>query len=225
MKIGISINGVLRNYFKQIEKTHSKYFPPEEGEEGIKVLDYNLENWITFPVEESEQAEVTFDPNFDPFSSESRKDVEDLDLEPVLDSVTIDEFMYERCTLEIFGSAEEMVSNAMHTLNNLIIDYPQHDFVIMSRETGLSVPSTYFFLSKTSCMAHEVKFVTDSRDQWKFVDVMVTDHPDIIDSTPEDKTCIIVDKPFNTYITTPNIRIESIKELGDVLKSLEETVQ
>ena len=225
MRIGITINGVLRNYLKQIEVVHSKYFPPEEDEDGIKVLDYDLEKWVTFPTEESEQAEITFDPTFDPLSSKSRDEVEELDLEPVNDTVTLEEFMYEKCTLEIFGSADEIVSNAMNTLNNLILDFPQHEFVVMSRETGLSVPSTYFFLSKTSCMASEVRFVLDSRDQWNFVDVMVTDHPDVIDSTPEDKACIIVDKPFNTYVTTPNIRIESIKELGNVLESLEETVQ
>jgi hypothetical protein len=226
MRIGISINGVLRNYFNQIEVTHTKYFPPEEGEEGIKVLDYDLDKWVTFPTEKSEQAEIEFDPNFDPFSSKSRDSVVDLDLEPVDDTITLNEFMYERCTLEIFGSADEMVKNAMTTLNGLILEYPEHDFVVISRETGLSVPSTYFFLSKTSCMSQEVRFVTDSRDSWKYVDVMVTDHPDVIESKPEDSTCVVVDKPYNNKYTNRNlIRIESIKELGDVLESLKETVQ
>lgn len=226
MKIGVSLNGVLRNYFKQIEVVHTKYFPPTEIEdengfkelsEPIKVLDYDLEKWVTFPTEKSEQAEIKFDPNFDPFSSKSRDSVEDLDLESVDDTITLNEFMYERCTLEIFGSADEMVKSAMNTLNNLILDYPEHEFVVISRETGLSVPSTYFFLSKTSCMVQEVRFVTDSRDSWKYVDVMVTDHPDVIMSKPEDKTCIIIDKHFNNEIGLNDVRITSIKELGDVL--------
>jgi hypothetical protein len=225
MKIGISINGVLRNYFKQIEVTHSKYFPPEEGEDGIKVLDYDLDKWVTFPTEESEQAEIEFDPNFDPFSSKSRDGVVDLELEPVNDTITLNEFMYERCTLEIFGSADEMVKSAMNTLNNLILDYPEHEFVVLSRETGLSVPSTYFFLSKTSCMSQEVRFVTDSRDSWGHVDMMVTDHPDVINSKPEGKTCVMVKKPFNEGSNGDHIRIESIKDLGNILESLKETVQ
>jgi|TARA_R110000803_G_scaffold97053_2_gene165186 hypothetical protein len=225
MKIGISINGVLRNYFKQIEVTHSKYFPPEEGEDGIKVLDYDLDKWVTFPTEKSEQAEIEFDPNFDPFSSKSRDSVEDLDLENVDDTITLNEFMYERCTLEIFGSAGEMVKNAMNILNNLILDYPEHEFVVISRETGLSVPSTYFFLSKTSCMSQEVRFVTDSKDSWEYVDMMVTDHPDVINSKPENKICVIVDKPHNQKVVQSNIRITTIKELGETLENLKEPVQ
>ena len=51
MKIGISINGVLRDYFKQIEDTHTKYFPPEEEGEEIRVMDYDLEKWVVFPDE------------------------------------------------------------------------------------------------------------------------------------------------------------------------------
>jgi hypothetical protein len=188
------------------------------------VLDYNLEEWVTFPSEVSKQAEITFDPNFNPFSSKSRDSVVDLDLESVEEKITLDEFMYERCTLEIFGSASEMVKNAVQTLNNLILEYPEHNFVIMSRETGLSVPSTYFFLSKTSCMSQEVRFVTDSRDQWNFVDMMVTDHPDVINSKPTDKICVVVNKEFNKFLDL-NERIESIKELGNVLETLKETVQ
>jgi len=235
MRIGISINGVLRNYFKKIEDTHTKYFPPYEVEdddghmvlsEPIKVLDYDLEKWIHFPKEISEQSTIKFDPNFDPFSSKSRDSVVDIELEEVEQEITINEFMYERCTLEIFGSADEMVKGAMNTLNNLILDYPEHDFVVMSRETGLSVPSTYFFLSKTSCMSHEVKFVTDSKDQWNFVDMIVTDHPDVINSKPDNKTCVIVNKMFNiNEVKDTNVRIESIKELDGVLQSYKKPVQ
>jgi len=217
MRIGVSINGVLRDYFKQIEETHSKYFPPEEGEEGIKVLDYDLEKWVTFPKEEAEQAEIEFDPTFDPFDSKSRDSVQDLELNKVEEQVTLQEFLYERCTLEVFGSADEMVPNAMNTLNNLILDFPEHEFVVISRETGLSVPSTYFFLSKTSCMAHEVKFVIDSRDSWKHVDLMVTDHPDIINSKPDGKACIVVGKEFNVDCDG-DFRIESIKDVRDILE-------
>lgn len=224
MKIGISINGVLRDYFGQIEKTHMKYFPPEDGDENIKVLDYDLDKWITFPKEETEQVELEFNPDFNPFNSESRDSVEDLELSKVEEQVTVQEFMYEKCTLEIFGSADEMVPYAMKTLNDLILEYPEHEFIIMSREGGLSVPSTYFFLSKTSCQCQNIKFVTDSKDHWKFVDIMVTDHPDIINSKPDNKTCVVVDKDFNKFLDN-NDRIDSIKNLRGVLELLKQPVQ
>ena len=31
MKIGVSVDGVLRNLLSKIEETHTKYFPPQEG--------------------------------------------------------------------------------------------------------------------------------------------------------------------------------------------------
>lgn len=228
MKIGIAINGVLRDYFRQIENVHTKYFPPmdielEDGSitqgEPIKVLDYDLEKWVTFPKEEVEQGELTFDPNFNPDTNIA--DIADVDLVKKEEETTIQEFMYEKCTLEIFGAANEMVSNAMETLNNLILEFPHHEFIVMSRELGLSVPSTYFFLSKTSCMCQNVKFVTDSTDHWKYVDVMVTDHPDIIKSKPIEKFCIVVDKPFNENVTQSHIRIGGIKDLGDAIIELD----
>jgi hypothetical protein len=48
MKIGVSIDGVLRDLFGQIEDTQSKYFL-EEDKDPIKVEDYDLEKWVTFP--------------------------------------------------------------------------------------------------------------------------------------------------------------------------------
>ena len=73
-------------------------------------------------------------------------------------------------------------------------------------------------------MSQEVKFVTDSRDQWKFVDVMVTDHPDVIESQPVDKFCVVVTKPFNREYTGERLtHIDSIKDLEG--EFLQETVQ
>ena len=228
MKIGISINGVLRDYFGQIEKVHTKYFPPQEVEnedgtvteqEPIKVKDYDLDKWITFPKEEVEQVELTFDPNYNPFDKmDKNEDVnDDIVLEKKVEEVTVQEFMYEKCTLEIFGSAEEAVPNAIKTLNNLILEFPEHEFIIMSRELGLSIPSTLFFLSKTSSQCQNIKFVTDSKNHWKYVDMMVTDHPDIINSKPNDKVCVVIDKEFNRF-KDMNTRIESIKELPNILE-------
>ena len=75
-------------------------------------------------------------------------------------------------------------------------------------------------------MCQDIKFVTDSRDHWKYVDMMVTDHPDVIMSKSEGKTCIIVDKQFNHKIGgLHDSRITSIKELGEKLLELEEPVQ
>ena len=227
MKIGISINGILRDYFGKIETTHEKYFPPEnEEDEGIKVKDYDLEKWVTFPKEETNQNEIEFNLDFDDSVEEvtEEEEKEDIKLEKVEQQVTLEEFMYERCTLEIFGYADETVPNAMGYLNDLILSRketnPEDEFLIISREVGLSIPSTLFFLSKTKSQCQNIKFIKANSDHWKWVKVMVTDHPDIIKSKPKDAVVIKVLKPFNADIES-DFEIENIKELdGKMLDSV-----
>jgi len=119
MKIGVSIDGVLRDLLGKIEETHTKYFPPLEGEDTVEVLDYDLEKWLTFPEEEVKQNEIEFDLDFE---EELVKEKEDIKLETKKTRVTIEEFLYEKCTVEVFGYAEESVSSAVESLNRLIIE-------------------------------------------------------------------------------------------------------
>jgi hypothetical protein len=219
MKIGISINNVLRDYFLQLEEVYDKYFPPEEDESGMEVNDYNLEKWITFPVEEVSQGEMEFNPDFNEDSfMDSEETTEVVEMKK---QVTLEEFLYERCTLEIFGYTPE-IPGTMDVINNLIIDNPDVEFIIMSRELGLSIPATFFFLSKTSCMCQNIKFVKEYKDHWDYVDIMVTDQPDIISSMPIDSgkhQSIKINRDYNTELLT-NHSIDSIHELPELLETI-----
>jgi hypothetical protein len=219
MKIGVSIDGVLRDLLGKIEETHTKYFPPEEGEDGIEVLDYDLDKWLTFPEEEVKQNEIEFDVDF---VEEAVKEKEDIKLETKKTKVTIQEFLYERCTVEIFGYAEESTSSVMETLNRLIIDNPQHEFVIISREGGMAIPSTFFFLAKTKSSCPNIKFVTEYSRVWDYVDVMITDHPKIIDTKPNGKVTIVIDKDYNKDSNQNKMRFKTIKEIdSNILNKVE----
>lgn len=68
-------------------------------------------------------------------------------------------------------------------------------------------------------MVREVKFVSDSTHSWDYVDVMVTDHPDVINSKPTDKICVMVEKEFNKELSN-DYTIKTIKELSEVLKTI-----
>lgn len=208
MKVGISINGVLRDLFSKIEETHDKYFPSENEEDIIKVEDYDFDKWVVFPDDETEQDELSFDPDF---KGDGTEEVEQVtETISVKEETTVEEFLYERCTVEVFGYANEYPSS-MASLNSLYLDQKDnHEFIVMSREIGPSVPSTYFFLSKTSCQIRDVKFISENKDHWNHVDVMITDHPDILSSKPEGKISIKVEKPFNKDIES-DYTIESLK--------------
>ena len=212
MKIGVSINGVLRNFFGQIEKTHTKYFNPEDGDE-LFVGDYDLEKWISFPQEEVVRNEIQFNPEFN--EREFLKSDEMLETESVTDDeITVEEFIYDKCCLEIFGYAEEMIDGAVNTVNDLSLSSTgKHEFIITSREAGRSVPSTLFFLSKTGCMIPDINFTIATTDCWNHVDVMITDHPEILQSKPEGKLTIKVEKTFNENIPS-DYTVRSVKELS-----------
>jgi hypothetical protein len=224
MRIGISVDGVLRNIFTKIEEVHEKYFPSEEGVEPIKIMDYDLEKWVTFPDEEVQEAELEFDPNFDESSFFESED--EIKLTKTVKKTTLNEFLYEKCTLEIYGYSNEVISSGVETLNQLIIDNPNHEFIIISREIGLSIPSTLFFLSKTKSMCPNIKFVKNYEDVWDYVDIMITDHPKILNSRPSSgKISVVIDKPYNEKINQSGIRIKTIKEIDTrVLESLESSL-
>ena len=211
MKIGVSINGVLRDFFGQIEKTHTKYFNPEDGEE-IIVRDYNLEEWVKFPEEEVVRQEIEFNPNFD--EKEFIKSDATFELQEVKDEgITVEDFVYDKCCLEIFGYADETVDGAVQSINDVaLFNTGKHEFIITSREAGRSVSATLFFLSKTGCMIPNIKFTIGTVDCWNDVDCMITDHPEILMSKPEGKKTIKIEKPFNQHIPS-DYSVRTVKEL------------
>lgn len=220
MKIGVSIDGVLRDFLGQVKETHLKYFPTEEGKDEIKIENYELDKWVTFPEEEVKQGEMEFNPDFDEESFLESK--ENTELTEVKDKVTLDEFLYERCTVEIFGYAEESISSAVETLNQLTLDNPRHEFILISREGGMAIPSTLFFLAKTKSSCPNIKFVKEYSKVWDYVDVMVTDHPKIIDTKPNGKVSIIIDKEYNKIFNQNKMRFKTIKEIdSSVLNKVE----
>jgi len=219
MRIGVSIDGVIRDLLGQIEETHKKYFY-DENEDPINVKDYDLEKWVTFPDEESTEGVMEFNPEFNEETFLESED--DIKLVKVTKRVTLEEFLYEKCTVEIFGYADETISSAVETLNQLILNNPRHEFILLSREGGLAIPSTLFFLAKTKSICSNIKFVTEYGKVWDYVDVMITDHPKILNLKPKNKLSVVIDKPYNESINQSGIRIKTIKEIDErVLDNLE----
>lgn len=220
MRIGVSIDGVLRDFLTQVEETHKKYFPTEEGKEEIVVKDYDLEKWVTFPDEEVKQGEMEFNPNFN--EEDFLESEENTELVETTKRVTLEEFLYQKCTVELFGYADETNNSIVETLNQLILENPNHEFILLSREGGMAVPSTLFFLAKTKSTCTNIKFVKEFAKVWDHVDVMITDHPKILESKPTDKLSIVIDKEYNKDYNQSEMRVKTIKELNtDTLKDLE----
>ena len=109
-------------------------------------------------------------------------------------------FVYLEAPLEIFGHADQMSDGLMNHFNNFIMDIKddgEHEIEIVSREVDKSIPSTYFFLSKTSCRIDKIRFVQNYSEKWDGLDVLVTANPETLKAKPAGKISIKVNTTYN----------------------------
>ena len=194
MKIGITIDGVVRDFITKFELVYDKYYPviDEETGENIEIereiKDLELLKWFKFTGGTKE----------------------------------LNNFMYVDASLEIFGHAGEVKLNSVEHLNQLhnMIEDMGHTPIILSKELNNSKPATLFFLSKLSCKVNTIKFVRDYKDKWDHIDVLITASPETLLSKPLEKTSI---KVINTYNknNNANYTIVDLKELLEDKSMLE----
>lgn len=114
-------------------------------------------------------------------------------------------FVYEDYSWEIFGKSETctrtLTSDLKVWLTRTILDIdteePIEVLIVSTKEYGLSVPSSYFFLSKLGVPIREVYFPTDSSRIWDKCDILITANPDLLDSKPEGKKTVRIEKDYN----------------------------
>jgi hypothetical protein len=127
----------------------------------------------------------------------------------------LNNFLYEDFSLELFGHANEKYKNAVIDLNKLFDTFKEnHKFLILSKEFGNSIPSTMFFLSKTSCKLRDYKFITSNYDVWEHCDLMITANPEILNSVPKEKITIKVKTDYNENIPS-TYEVEKLKNILD----------
>ena len=187
MKIGIELNGVLRDTLKKIEQEYEKWYIDnpfkEESEFEYKVL-----------------SDLT---SLDILTHLSFKDEDELY-----------NFLYKEHTMEIFGHAGSVEVSGMMDFNNFYIDMrDSHDILIVSDEIGKSKPASLFFISKFGCLVETVKFYSEStiNSLWDSVDILLTANPKLLLNHPENKTVIKFNTVYNSDIKTEH-SISSIKE-------------
>lgn len=196
MRIGIEINGVLRNTLGKIEQTYEKFFLTKV--EGIDDVDF-------------EYGKIS--------------DLTSLNISEHLkfkDESELYEFIYEEFPMEIFGHAQSTEYSTFNDLNEIYVNLrDDYDFLIVSDEMGKSKPSSLFFLSKFGCLLEKIKFYSNITldSMWDEVDVLVTSNPDLIKDCPDDKIVIKYETEYNKNIMSQHT-IYSIKELENKLKNL-----
>lgn len=191
MRIGVELNGVLRDTLKKIQQEYEKWY---------------VEN--PFSEDDSE----------DKFEYEVMSDLTTLDITSHLkfrDENDLYDFLYKEHTMEIFGHAGSVEVSGMMDLNDFYLDTrDNHDTIIVSDEIGKSKPASLFFISKFGCLVESVKFYSEStiKSLWDSVDVLLTANPKLLLNHPENITVIKFNTSYNSDIKTEH-SISSIKEL------------
>lgn len=132
----------------------------------------------------------------------------------------LNSFLYLEAPLEIFGHADQMSDGLMNQFNHFLMDIKddeEHVVELVSREIDKSIPSTYFFLSKTGCKADKLRFVKQNADEWGDADILITANPIALENKPSGKISVKVKTSYNTS-STADFEIESIL---DIIKDIE----
>ncbi len=163
MKIGIELNNVLRDINTQILKYYKKDINKEFDDKNV---DKNVVNLI------------------DRLRFESKKAKSD--------------FMYIDYPYEIFGCAKTMQRNLSTLLNTFVVELTDREDDVYElslfslKEKGLSIQSTYYFLSKIGCRVREMFFPKRGEEMWEKCDVIITTNKHIVKSKPENKKVVLI---------------------------------
>lgn len=193
MRIGIELNGVLRNTLGKIQQEYEKWY---------------IDNPFNHTNEDED----------DHFEYRVISDLNTLNIKDHLsfkDDEELYNFLYEEHTMEIFGHASSTEYVGMQDLNDIYLDLrDEHDFLIVSDEMGKSKPASLFFISKFGSLIEQVKFYSEYtiNSMWDSVDVLVTANPTIISNHPDNKIIIKYETIYNQDFFS-KFTITKIKEL------------
>jgi hypothetical protein len=196
MRIGIEINGILRDTLKKIQEVYQKWYIDNPFLEETDETKYEVYSDVTTL---SLTEHLKFNSDEDLYN-----------------------FLYKEYTMEIFGHAGSVEPNGINNLNELYLDLrDEHDLWIISDEMGKSKPASLFFLSKFGCLIENYKFYSEqtTNSMWDTIDILITANPKLLLNHPSDKTLIKFKTSYNSDITTPH-EIDSIKNAKEKILEL-----
>lgn len=191
-RIGVEVNGVLRDTIEKIKQIYEKWYLDVEGdfkyEIKTPITSLNLLDFLSFPN----------------------------------GSDDVYEFLYQDFPMEIFGHASSSEMSTFKDFNDFYLDFREfYDIIIVSDEIGKSKPATLFFLSKFGCLIETIKFYSEQTidNLWGSVDLLITANPSRILHKPKEKIIIKYETEYNKDVLC-DITISKFKELNEIIKNL-----
>jgi hypothetical protein len=214
-RIGIDINGVLRDTIGKFDQLYEKHLI-ESSEESFAGNTYELDMSGNTELIELES---------ESFEYKKLSEVDSLDLNKHFSFRSSEElfnFMYEEYAMELFGHAPSTEMTTFNMLNDLYYDLrDENELLIVSSEIGKSKPASLFFISKFGCLLEKVLFFSDitKNNMWNQIDILLTADPNLLLEKPVGKTVIKFNTSYNKQIES-EYEISSLSEFGEIIKTL-----
>jgi len=217
MRIGIDVNGVLRDTIGKFEQLYTKHLVEKDNEEFLNAT-YRLD---------LNGNPILIENKIDDFDYKKISEVTTLKLDDHFTFKNEDElfsFIYEEYAMELFGHAPSTEMTTFNTLNDFYHENrDNNELLIVSNEIGKSKPSTLFFLSKFGCLLEKVVFFSEvtKDDMWKQVDILLTANPSLLLEKHDDKIVIKFETTYNKHIDS-EYTILSLSELSQIINKIKE---
>ena len=209
-RIGIEINGVLRDTIGKFTQLYEKHMI-DEKEDGNK----------TYELDMSGNTEELI-PKED-FEYKILSDVTSLNLMEHFrfnDENELYSFMYEDFAMQLFGHAGSSETFTFNDLNEFYLKYrDENELLIVSDEMGKSKPASLFFLSKFGCLVEKIKFYSNTTiiSMWDEIDILLTANPSLLLEKPNNKIVVKYNTPYNKNVNC-EYEINSLKEFDEILQ-------
>ena len=211
-RIGIEINGVLRDTIGKFTQLYEKHMI-EEKDDGSKTFDVDISG-NTKELVSSEE-----------FEYKILSDVTSLNLIEHFrfnDENELYKFTYEDFAMQIFGHAGSTETFSFNDLNEIYQKYRDtNELLIVSDEMGKSKPASLFFLSKFGCQLEKIKFYSNLtiNSMWNEIDILLTANPTLLLEKPKDKIVVKYNTNYNKNVDCEYV-INTLKEFDDVLQKI-----
>jgi hypothetical protein len=214
-KIGIDINGVLRDTIGKFDQLYEKH-----------LIDSSDEPFAgnTYELDMSGNTEL-IELESETFEYKKISDVDSLELDKHFSFRSKEElfnFMYEEYAMELFGHAPSTEMTTFNMLNDLYYELrDENELLIVSSEIGKSKPASLFFISKFGCLLEKVLFFSDitKNNMWDQVDILLTADPILLLEKPVGKTVVKFNTSYNKHIES-EYEISSLSDFGEIIKTL-----
>ena len=214
-RIGIDVNGVLRDTIGKFSQLYEKHLVESEDEQFLGQ---------TYELDLSGNTEI-IENNLTKFEYKILSEVTSLDLKSHFNFQNDEEllnFMYEEYAMELFGHAPSTELNTFNILNDIYFELrDKNDLVIVSNEIGKSKPATLFFISKFGCLLEKIVFFSEytKKNMWNEIDILLTADPILLLEKPSDKKVIKYVTSYNNNVEC-EFEITSISEFTELIKKI-----